>query len=83
MKNELISKTNEQLLNQLKGVRTLIGALIGILTVLLITTTYCIIAQENKMIFIPLLSVVFSCIAILPLQRKSIKAINAELKKRE
>ncbi|MFC5044128.1 hypothetical protein ACFSTE_09455 [Aquimarina hainanensis] len=82
-KEELQEKSTEKLRSTLKGNKIVVGALVGILTFLLLITIYGLIVKEEKTTFIALLSVVFSCGAILPGQFNTIKKIKEELKTRE
>jgi hypothetical protein len=82
-KEELKSKSSEQLETELKTIKMLTGALIGVLTVLIAVTIYGLITKEDNTTFIALIAVAISCSAILPLQFSSMKKIKTELKLRE
>jgi CDP-diglyceride synthetase len=84
MKQEdLKSKTSEKLESELKSIKTITGALIGVLSILFAVTIYGLIAIENKTTFIALIAVAISCSAILPSQFSSMKKIKAELELRK
>ena len=82
-KEDLTSKTTEQLKGELKGIQTITGALTGVLIVLFAVTIYGLLALENNTVFIALIAVAVSCSAILPMQFSSMKKIKTELKLRE
>jgi hypothetical protein len=82
-KEDLTSKTTEQLKGELKGIQTITGALTGVLIVLFAVTIYGLLALENNTVFIALIAVAISCSAILPMQFSSMKKIKTELKFRE
>lgn len=82
MKNtDLKSKTSEELKAELRGIKIVSWALIGVLTPLFIITIYGLITDKNAA-NISLLAVAVSCSAILPMQFISIKQIKSELKSR-
>lgn len=82
-KTDINSKTTGKLKSELKTIKTLTGALIGVLIVLFATTIYGLLAIENNTVFIVLIAVGISLIAILPLQYRNIKQIKSELNIRE
>jgi len=75
------NKTTEKLESKLKAIKIITGALIGVLTLLLIISIYGLIAKENNSTFIALIAVAISCIAILPIQFINMKKIKTELNK--
>ncbi|MFK7953505.1 MAG: hypothetical protein AB8B73_11710 [Ekhidna sp.] len=83
VKDDLKSKTVEQLMNQLKATKIIAGALIGVLSLLFSVTIYGLIAKDDNAVFIALMVVAFSCSATLPLQFGTMKKIKDELKLRE
>ena len=83
MKNvDLKNKTTEKLESELKGIKVITGALIGVLTVLFAVIIYGIMTKENKSTFIALIAVAISCSAIIPLQFSNMKKIKLELNTR-
>lgn len=76
------NKTTEKLEGELKAIKFLTGALIGVLTLLLIISIYGLIAKENNSTFISLIAVAVSLSAILPLQFINMKKIKTELNTR-
>lgn len=84
MKNDnLKEKTTEKLQSELKTIKTITAALIGILTLLFIVTIYGLTMSNNKSTFIALIAVAISCSAVLPLQFSNMKKIKNELNFRE
>jgi hypothetical protein len=77
------SKTTAKLESELKAIKIITGALIGVVILLLIISIYGLLAKENKSTFIALISVGISCIAILPLQFIIMKKIKTELNTRK
>ncbi len=82
-KDDLKNKTIEKLESELKKLKSVTGALSGILIVLFAVTIYGLITQDNKSTFIALIAVAISCSAILPSQFGSMKKIKTELASRE
>ena len=82
-KNDLKEKSTERLKSELKGIKIVTSALVGILTVLFAVNLYGLIWKDNNGAFIAGMAVAISLSAILPLQFGSIKKIIAELKFRE
>ena len=76
------SKTTEKLVSELKAIKIIAGALIVVLTLLLVISIYGLIAKENNSTFIALIAVAISCSATLPLQFINMKKIRTELSKR-
>ncbi len=82
MKNtDLKSKTTENLEAELKGIKIITWALIGILIPLFSLTIYGLITNKSST-DLPLLVVAISCSAILPLQFINMKKIKTELNAR-
>lgn len=80
MKNtELKDKSTEKLESELKTIKVISGALIGMLVVLLAISIYGLLNTENKTTFIALIVVAISLGAILPLQFSNMKKIKNEL----
>ncbi len=76
-------KTTEKLEGKLKIIKIITGALIGLLTFLLVISVYGLIAKESNSIFIALIAVAISCSVILPLQFINMKKIKSELNTRK
>ncbi|MEX0980984.1 MAG: hypothetical protein WD577_07460 [Bacteroidales bacterium] len=84
MKNtDLNNKTTEKLQSELKTIKTVTGALIGVLIVLFAVTIYGLLTKENNSTFIALIAVGISLSAILPLQFGNMKKIKTELNTRK
>jgi nitrate reductase NapE component len=81
-KSDFKNKTTEKLEGELKAIKIIASMLFGVLALLLITSIYGLITQENKSTFIALLVVAISLSAILPLQFVNIKKIKDELELR-
>lgn len=80
MKNEdLKNKTTEKLQSELKKMKTITGALVGVLIVLVAVTVYGLTTKEDYTMFIALIAVAISCSAIIPSQLNVMKKIKAEL----
>jgi len=77
------SKTTKKLEGELKAIKIIASMLFGVLTLLLITSIYGLITQENNSTFIALLVIAISLSAILPLQFVNMKKIKDELKLRK
>lgn len=77
------NKTTEKLEGELKAIKIIASMLFGVLALLLITSIYGLITQENKSTFIALLVVAISLSAILPLQFINMKKIKDELELRK
>ena len=82
-KEDLKKKSSETLESELKTIKTITGALIGVLTVLFAVTIYGMLTKEDNTTFIALMAVAISCSAILPIQFGSMKKIKAELELRK
>lgn len=76
------NKPTEKLEGELKAIKIITGALIGVLTLLLIISIYGLMTKERNSTFIPLIAVAISCSAILPLQFINMKKIKTELNSR-
>ena len=81
--NDLKNKTTEQLQSNLNMIKTISGALVIVLIVLIAITIYGFVTKENKSPFIAFFVVAISCCGILPLQFILMKKIKTELKLRE
>lgn len=81
-KEDLKNKTTENLKGDLKTLKVITGALIGVLLPLFAITIYGIFAKEDNTTFIALMAVAISCSAIIPIQFSSIKKIKNELELR-
>lgn len=73
----------EKLEGQLKGIKIIAGALIGVLSLLLITSIYGLVTKENNLTFISLIAVAISLSAILPLLFMNMKKIKKEINSRK
>ncbi|MEO1486142.1 MAG: redox-active disulfide protein 2 [Bacteroidota bacterium] len=80
---DLKSKTDQQLKQELKTIKSVTGVLIGVLLVLFTVTLYGLFTKENKTPFIALIAVGVSCGAIVPLQYGHMKKIKSELNTRK
>ncbi|MBK8879853.1 MAG: hypothetical protein IPN74_15345 [Haliscomenobacter sp.] len=78
-KEDLKNKTTERLKSELKAIKIITGALIGVLTLLFIISIYGLIAKENNSTFIALIAVAISLSAILPIQFVNMKNIKNKL----
>lgn len=79
---ELKHKSTGALEAELKGIRIVAGALIGVLIVLFAAVIYGLLTQEDKTTHYALLTVALSCSAMLPIQYGSMRKIRQELKQR-
>lgn len=75
-------KTTENLQSELKAIKIIAGALVLVLTLLLVISIYGLVAKDNNATFIALIAVAITCSATLPLQFINIKKIRTELSKR-
>ncbi len=75
-------KTTETLESELKVIKTIVGVLIVVLTLLLVISIYGLVAKENNATFIALIAVAISCSATLPIQFINMKKIRTELNRR-
>ncbi|MBK7475047.1 MAG: hypothetical protein IPI11_03130 [Haliscomenobacter sp.] len=78
-KEDLKNKTTERLKSELKAIKIITGALIGVLTLLFIISIYGLIVKENNSTFIALIAVAISLSAILPIQFVNMKNIKNKL----
>ncbi|NJL12761.1 MAG: hypothetical protein HC913_07055 [Microscillaceae bacterium] len=76
-------RDSKALQSELKALESVSGMLSGLLIVLFIFGIYGLIATENKTVFISLLTVGFSCLAILFGLFKKMKNIKAVIRSRE
>ena len=76
------NKSTERLNSELKTLKMITGALIGVLTVLFAVTIYGLLTKENNSTFIALIAVPFSLSAIILLNFGIMKKINKELDSR-
>lgn len=81
-KEDFKNKTTEKLESELKAIKGITGGLIGILSLLFISSIYGLIAAEKNSIFIALIAVAISLSAILPIQFVNMKKIKIELNSR-
>jgi len=82
-KNDLKEKSTEKLESELKGIKIITGALVGILIVLFAVNLYGLIFIDKNAAFIGGIVVTIALSSILPMQFNNIKKINTELKLRE
>jgi hypothetical protein len=81
-KEDFKNKTTEKLESELKAIKIISGALIGVLSLLLVSSVYGLIATDKSVIFIALIAVAISISAILPIQFVNMKNIKTELNSR-
>ena len=79
---DLKDKTTEQLNGELKGIKMITGALIGVLSVLFIVCVYGLIVKEDNSTFMALIIVPLALSAIIPLNYGNMKKIKNELDSR-
>ena len=79
---ELKEKTTEKLEGELKGLKIVNGALIGVLGLLFLVCIYGLLTKEDNGVFSALIVVPIALSAILPLNLGNIKKIKAELESR-
>lgn len=82
-KDDLKNKPTQKLESELKTVKAITGALIGVLFVLFAVNLYGLLSKDNNAAFIAGMVVAISLSAILPLQFSTMKKIKTELKLRE
>ena len=80
--NNMDNIKTEKLEGQLIAIKIIAGALIGVLSLLLITSIYGLVTKENNLTFISLIAVAISISAILPIQFVNMKNIKTELNSR-
>ena len=81
-KEDVSSKSTEELTVELKKNKSVSGMLAGVLLVLFGVTIYGLLMKEEKTTYIALIAVGISCSVILSQQINNIKKIKAELAKR-
>lgn len=82
-KDDLKNKPTQKLESELKTVKAITGALIGVLFVLFAVNLYGLLSKDNNAAFIAGMVVAISLSTILPLQFSTMKKIKTELKLRE
>ncbi|MFS4466192.1 hypothetical protein [Maribacter sp. 2210JD10-5] len=80
---ELKSKTVKELKSEIKKLKAISGAVLGISLVLAAVTIYNMITKEDTSTDMALLVVAIACSASIPVQFSSIKKIKTELASRE
>jgi FtsH-binding integral membrane protein len=80
---ELKSKTVSELESEIKKIKAISGAVLGITLILGAVTIYGLITKEDKSSDMALLVVALATGAIIPTQLSSIKKIKTELKSRK
>ena len=81
-KEDVSSKSTEELTVELKKNKSVSGTLAGVLLLLFGVTIYGLLMKEEKTTFIALIAVGISCSVILSQQINNIRKIKAELAKR-
>jgi hypothetical protein len=81
-KEDLKNKTSEKLESELKGIKMITGALIGVLTLLFAVNLYGLIWKDNTGAFMGGMIVAISLSAIIPIQFSNMKKIKTELNAR-
>ena len=83
MKEEdLTQLTTDKIEANLKEIKGVTGALIGVLVLLFAVTIYGLFTSENRSTFIALIAVGVACSAILPMQFQKAKQLQKELENR-
>lgn len=80
---KISEKTTEKLEEELKGLKIITGALLGVLVVLFIVCIYGLLRKDDNGIFSSLIVVPIALSTILPLNYGNIKKIKAELESRQ
>lgn len=80
---DLKDKTTEKLNGELKGLKMINGALIGVLSLLFIVCVYGLITKEDNSTFMALIVVPLALSAIIPLNYGNMKKIKNELELRK
>ena len=80
---DLKDKTTEKLNGELKGLKMINGALIGVLSLLFIVCVYGLITKEDSSTFMALIVVPLALSAIIPLNYGNMKKIKKELELRK
>jgi len=79
----LKDKTTGKLIGELKGLKLINGALIGVLSFLFIVCVYGLIAKEDNSTFRALIVVPLALCAIIPVNYGNMKKIKKELELRK
>ncbi len=79
----LKNKTTEKLNTELKALKIITGALIGVLSLLFVICVYGLIVKEDSSTFTSLIVVPLALSAIIPLNYGNIKKIKKELELRK
>jgi len=80
---DLKNKTTEKLQKEIKDLKVITGALVGVLSVLFIAIIIGLLTKENNKTFIALIAVPIALGAIIPLNYSNIKKMQKELASRE
>jgi len=80
---ELNEKTTEKLEGELRVLKIISGALIGVLSVLYIICVYGLLKKDDNGVFSALIVVPVALSTIIPVNYRNIKKIKAELKSRK
>jgi len=80
---DLKDKTTEKLNGELKGLKMINGALIGVLSLLFIVCVYGLITKEDSSTFMALIVVPLALSVIIPLNYGNMKKIKKELELRK
>lgn len=81
--NKLKMKSTDRLSSELRGIKIITGASIGILIVLFSVNLYGLVLKDNNGAFIAGMVVAICLCTILPIQFIAMKRIKTELKLRE
>ena len=76
---ELKDKSTEKLIGELKGLKIVNGALIGVLSLLFIVCVFGLITKEDNRTFMALIAVPLALSASIPLNYGNMKKIKTEL----
>ena len=76
---ELKDKSTEKLIGELKGLKIVNGALIGVLSLLFIVCVFGLITKEDNSTFMALIAVPLALSASIPLNYGNMKKIKTEL----
>ncbi|MBO3697668.1 hypothetical protein [Roseivirga sp. E12] len=82
-KNTFENQSTEQLHNNLKAIKIILGALILVFSLLMIITIFGMLTKEDNSVYLPLFIVALSGSAMIPLQLNSMKKIKSEIASRE
>ena len=80
---DLKEKTSEKLIAELKGIKIITGALIGVLGLLFVICLYGLFTKEDNSTFIALIVIPLALSAIIPLNFVNMKKIKKELESRK